>query len=70
MDGVLRTGEYELFKGEALGLRAYIHLDLLRLFAASPAMENGRNRKAIAYVDRYTNELFEHGLSHWQPEYR
>lgn len=57
--GIFATGEYELFKGEALGLRAYIHLDLLRLFAASPAMENGRNRKAIAYVDRYTNELFE-----------
>ncbi len=57
--GIFASGEYELFKGEALGLRAYIHLDLLRLFAASPAMENGRGRKAIAYVDRYTNELFE-----------
>lgn len=57
--GIFATGEYELFKGEALGLRAYIHFDLLRLFAASPAMENGRNRAAIPYVNRYTNELFE-----------
>ncbi|MBQ8502479.1 MAG: RagB/SusD family nutrient uptake outer membrane protein [Bacteroides sp.] len=56
---IFAIGEYELFKGEALGLRAYIHLDLLRLFAASPAMENGSTRRAIPYVDKYTNELFE-----------
>ena len=57
--GIFASGEYELIKGEALGLRAYIHLDLLRLFGASPAMEDGRTRKAIPYVDKYTRELFK-----------
>lgn len=57
--GIFPAGEFELFKGEALGLRAYLHLDLLRLFAASPAMHNGRTRPAIPYVDRYTDEPFE-----------
>ncbi|WP_316838521.1 RagB/SusD family nutrient uptake outer membrane protein [Pedobacter gandavensis] len=28
---------YQTFKGEALALRAYLHFDLLRLFAAAPA---------------------------------
>ncbi len=56
---IFATGEYELFKGEALGLRAYIHFDLLRLFGASPAMEDGRNRLSIPYVDKYTNALFK-----------
>lgn len=52
------TGEFELIKGEALGLRAYLHLDLLRLFGASPAMKEGLVQPAIPYVDRYTKELF------------
>lgn len=56
---VFSTGVYELVKGEALGLRAYLHLDILRLFAPSPSMENGLDRKAIPYVDAYTNQLFE-----------
>ena len=56
---IFSTGVYELIKGEALGLRAYLHLDILRLFGASPSMENGLDRKAIPYVDKYTNQLFE-----------
>lgn len=54
----LPEGDYELIRGEALGLRAYLHFDLLRLFAPSPAMSNGLNRPAIPYVDRLTNQLF------------
>lgn len=54
----LPEGEYELIKGEALGLRAYLHFDVLRLFAPSPAMTDGLNRKAIPYVDKLTNQLF------------
>ena len=54
----LPEGEYELIRGEALGLRAYLHFDLLRLFAPSPAMSNGLNRPAIPYDDRLTNQLF------------
>lgn len=51
------TGKnYNLIKGEALGLRAYLHFDMLRLFAPSPVM--GADRKAIPYVDSYTNVPF------------
>ncbi|MBV4355883.1 RagB/SusD family nutrient uptake outer membrane protein [Pinibacter aurantiacus] len=51
------TGKnYNLIKGEALGLRAYLHFDVLRLFAPSPVM--GADRKAIPYVDTYTNVPF------------
>jgi len=51
------TGKnYSLIKGEALGLRAYLHFDVLRLFAPSPLM--GSDRKAIPYVDTYTNVPF------------
>lgn len=38
---------YELTKGEALGLRAYIHFDLLRLFA--PTYSNAKDALAIPY---------------------
>lgn len=56
---VFAAGEYNLIKGEALAIRAFIHLDLLRLFAPSPAMEGGLQQKAIPYVDTFTNQLFE-----------
>ncbi|MGN0280806.1 MAG: RagB/SusD family nutrient uptake outer membrane protein [Prevotella sp.] len=55
---VFAAGEYNLIKGEALAIRAFIHLDLLRLFAPSPAMGGGQE-KAIPYVDKFTNQLFE-----------
>lgn len=45
---VLRTkGYYELFRGEALGLRAFLHFDLLRLFG--PIYKKNPKEKAIAY---------------------
>ncbi|MCI5706608.1 MAG: RagB/SusD family nutrient uptake outer membrane protein [Odoribacter sp.] len=44
---------YKIYKGEALALRGMLHFDLLRLFAASPLM--GVDRKAIPYLDSYTN---------------
>lgn len=41
------TGDnYNIIKGEALGLRAYIHFDLLRLFASAADL----NKEAIPYV--------------------
>ena len=46
------TGEnYNTIKGEALGLRAFLHFDLLRLFAPSPAAA-GLNTPAIPYVTK------------------
>ena len=46
----LFTGNnFNTIKGEALALRAYIHFDLLRMFAPSPAAA-GTNVSAIPYV--------------------
>jgi len=45
---VFQKGNYELVKGEALGLRAFMHLDLLRLFGTSFASNPGK--AAIPYV--------------------
>lgn len=44
---------YRIYKGEALALRGMLHFDLLRLFAPSPVM--GKGRKAIPYLENYTN---------------
>lgn len=44
---------YRLYKGEALALRAFLHFDLLRLFAPSPEM--GLSEKAIPYMEKFTN---------------
>lgn len=39
--------DYDLMKGEALALRAYLHLDLLRLFG--PVIKNGTEQLSIPY---------------------
>lgn len=44
---------YRIYKGEALALRGMLHFDMLRLFAPSPVM--GKDRKAIPYLEIYTN---------------
>ena len=46
---VFTGSNYNTVKGEALGLRAFLHFDLLRLFAPSPAA-SGLNTAAIPYV--------------------
>nr|WP_121271109.1 RagB/SusD family nutrient uptake outer membrane protein [Pedobacter schmidteae] len=52
----LFTGEnYNLVKGEALALRAYIHFDLLRLFA--PAYLVKDEQKYMPYVTKYGREV-------------
>ncbi|HEX8607469.1 MAG TPA: RagB/SusD family nutrient uptake outer membrane protein, partial [Pedobacter sp.] len=43
---------YDLVKGEALTLRAYLHFDMLRLFA--PSYKNNPAAKAIPYVTTVT----------------
>lgn len=52
---VLSDGMYELIKGEALALRAYLHFDLLRFFAWS--YREGASKDAIPYVDSYSNKV-------------
>lgn len=46
----------DIIRGEALGLRAYLHFDLLRMFAPSFAV--GENELAIPYVDRVSTNIF------------
>ncbi|RZK63844.1 MAG: hypothetical protein EOO85_30620, partial [Pedobacter sp.] len=46
--GILFDKNYELIKGEALTLRAYLHFDLLRMFA--PSYLSKPNAMAIPYV--------------------
>lgn len=49
---VLRTEHlYEVIKGEALGMRAFLHFDLLRLFG--PVYKDAPTAKAIAYRTRH-----------------
>lgn len=45
---VFSGNNYDIVKGEALTLRAYLHFDLLRLFA--PSYKNNPAAKAIPYV--------------------
>lgn len=62
LDNLKEVGEddlenYNLIKGEALGLRAYIHLDLLRMFG--PVLNNGLEQPAIPYHEEFSNQIVE-----------
>lgn len=46
---VFSGDNYNIIKGEAIGLRAFIHLDLLRMYG--PAYVSGAGTKAIPFVD-------------------
>ncbi|MDR1414544.1 MAG: RagB/SusD family nutrient uptake outer membrane protein [Odoribacteraceae bacterium] len=46
---------YDVYKGEALGLRAFLHFELLRMFAPAPAA--AANAQAIPYVTKYTTSV-------------
>ena len=45
---------YNLIKGEALALRAYLHFDLLRMFG--PSFKMDKDRKCIPYVKTVSKE--------------
>ncbi len=49
---VFAPGNYELIKGEAIALRAFLHFEILRFFSPSPAF--GMDVKAIPYYTRQT----------------
>ena len=51
-----RTQEKNMILGEAIALRAYMHFDLLRIYAPSLAMNPG-DRLFIPYVDKYPSYL-------------
>jgi hypothetical protein len=46
--GIFHDRNYQLIKGETLVLRAYLHFDLLRMFA--PSYKNNPSTSAIPYV--------------------
>lgn len=46
---------YELIKGEALAIRAYVHFDLLRAFA--PRWNTASGQLSIPYADSYTRNI-------------
>jgi starch-binding outer membrane protein, SusD/RagB family len=48
---IFTGNNYNTTKGEALALRAFLHFDLLRMFAPSPAAA-GLNASAIPYVSK------------------
>jgi len=52
---------YNVIKGEALGLRAFIHFDLLRLYAPAPASNGGMDALAIPYVTKFGAENVARG---------
>ncbi|MGX5817658.1 RagB/SusD family nutrient uptake outer membrane protein [Chitinophaga lutea] len=52
---VFAPNMYELVKGEALGLRAFLHFDMLRAFGPVPA--TGMDKKAIPYVTKFNMEV-------------
>jgi hypothetical protein len=52
--GLFTGHDYELIKGEALALRAYLHFDILRMFG--PSYKSNPNFKAIPYVTKVTTQ--------------
>lgn len=51
---ILTEGYYDIIRGEALGLRAFLHFDLLRLWG--PIYKNDPNGKSIMYRDEVSRE--------------
>jgi starch-binding outer membrane protein, SusD/RagB family len=51
---VLTAERHSLIKGEALALRAYLHFDLLRLFA--PSFKSNPGAKTIPYITEFSNK--------------
>lgn len=53
---VFTGSDYSIFKGEALGLRAFMHFDLLRLFGDAGTVNP--DAKAIPYVASMTSQVY------------
>ncbi|HEY6901545.1 MAG TPA: RagB/SusD family nutrient uptake outer membrane protein, partial [Puia sp.] len=52
---LMTATDYALIKGEALGMRAYLHFDILRLFAPAPITNPAK--PAIPYVTEFSNKV-------------
>ncbi|RHR78299.1 RagB/SusD family nutrient uptake outer membrane protein [Odoribacter sp. AF15-53] len=62
-DNVLSSGERDLYKGEVLGLRAFIHFDLIRLWGPMPTQVN-ENYLYLPYA--LTVQLENHPYSNYR----
>ena len=58
-DGVLNTIDYSIIKGELLGLRAFLHFDLIRLYGHSNYANRSdlKSKLAIPYVLEFSKEF-------------
>ncbi|MDE5610411.1 MAG: RagB/SusD family nutrient uptake outer membrane protein, partial [Odoribacter sp.] len=61
-NGVLEPEMYDLIKGEALAMRAFCHLDVLRLFGPIPGEQN--DNKILSYVRSVSKDL--HPVHTWK----
>lgn len=52
---IFTGNHYNLYRGEALGLRAFLHFELMRAFAKSPASDG--NAKGVPYVTEYAPKI-------------
>lgn len=57
-DAVFEYGNDKIIKGEALGLRAFLHFELFRLFAPHPS-GNNLQEKTIPYMTSMTRNINE-----------
>lgn len=56
--GVFAGNDYAVFKGEALGLRAFLHFDLLRLFSDAVSSDDyNASKKYIPYVSTLGSDV-------------
>ncbi len=53
-NGVLSADLYDMVKGEALGLRAFLHFDLLRLYGPIPGKQT--DTKILAYAQKVSRD--------------
>ncbi len=56
--GVFQGSDYNIFKGELLGLRAFLHFDVMRLFADAYSSENyAADKTYIPYVTELSSNV-------------
>lgn len=54
-EGFFTGDNYRLIKGEALGLRAYLHFDMLRAFA--PSWSDNMDGMGVPYADSFSRKV-------------
>lgn len=52
---IFLDNDYHIYRGEAYGLRGFLHFELMRLFACAPSMDG--NAKGVPYVTEYSTDI-------------